>query len=726
MEYFHIPYRKLILNVIHNMNVKFSIKNNKCYFDNNGSIKIVNILYDSDEEQKKYHKYIINWTGDFCQKSKITNNGRHAFDLKNGNYQFEIISLINSEYTSGPYEVSITSPEQIQIIKADHSYNDKTKHQIKIECTGGEPPYIYYCNSQYIISKNNNVVFNNLISSEYQVYVIDSNNCKALYKNNITINGGPPKIVYTKTIEPPIFNGYVDLEIKVLGRSGPFIVSLQNKNTNENINIDSNHITKKDHYTYTYSIKNIASPGSYLLIIVGQNGETIKKDIDLDYKSAYQININSFPNTHKESNIFYETEFIYNTILFPYHIIKDNINIWNILNSSSINLYIKERKNEYQKLSKSINIVNLPIIKFGSDTKDWFFYFYIYPGIRADNINRNNTNELHIKDDNQNKWPVTLGLDNMTIDKQNISLIRGSMILLGGSYQDIIPNKNIYILPNNNEVPNFIYQINPFNKMSLKNAYNIGISTNINFLENFIHNSLEDYEEIKNLLCYINNPNNIYSLYTTKNINYNGSIYISFTTNILNYTIELYHYNHQTQKLNLVNTQNTHYTKNSIYLKDLAEEDLILIKARDYKGCHPTTILHNNITFKYKEYFEHIKEILKNNSIILNIFKYGDLIVSPKFNQIHTNINNIIDSNKSDNFLNITCSRNDIKYYIKGPNNYCETYLGNTSLRNLAHGVYNISLDQEDCDKNNIYHFNKNILISNNQKSLYLEFLPNI
>lgn len=769
------------------MNIIFNITNNLCYNDSSGSIIIDRIIFDNEPEANLYTSYIIQWDGDL-EDAIISTDGRSVTNLKNGTYTTKVIST--SSISESPlFTSNITSPSELKIKNVQHSeYSCGDNGEILIEIEGGQPPYSYYAGSTSVVSSAQIGQLTGLSPNEYEISVVDSNNCTSIYSTNINIKTSSISYSITDITNPQIYDGPVKIKLEING-PGPFSIFFEPINTSvaDTIFINSletEHLQSisEDGLTFYYLIVDKIYPGSYNLIISNNFGCSITGSVSIPNISAINIGINTNGNNGEPIYNLTSTLPIFDTVLIPYKHIIDNSDLWQAIKQYNLKDDIKFKINDSLYTFKIVrNILDkyciednkIEILKLGNNYTDWFFYFYIAPSINLSTNPEFINTEIKLVHNNQ-EFNITLGLSNNDLDIENCSLVRGSLILNDLGYHEFINGGNAYVyLSDPDNMTDYDFIIKKIKKTTLKNMYTIDYVTAINFLEQFnVLNEFvslsqtaceinkTDYEYIVQLKKFIKSLNNFNNLDSVEIANidavrYTGSLnlfitgqalFTEFDGNTITNNFDIQYFTFDEDSLNLQQFYlGNNLIQNITSLSEL-KDGFIIVRVSDIFNNKPKVININNLSsVTYDQHFVSAKKtIQKYNSNILDRFLYGDILVyigvlqdsnddipssppSLPTNPIVITIPSIKSTNDSTNTgsLTIEVLPQNASCWIYGPKNYHKNFIGETKFENLIPGVYTIVGDQEYLSNNSLYDNEYRIFLSKGANQiLTVEFAP--
>jgi hypothetical protein len=668
------------------MEISFSISNNICINDSNGSVVIESINFEDSNEAFLYRNYIIVWSGNFDENTFISTDGFIVENLKNGLYQFSLFSP-DSQQQSQIYNVEITSQSSEIIIKnlkyLDYSCNESA--YIYIEVDGGVPPYNFIAGNTNLISNDNKAKIENLSNGLYEVSVRDSNGCTVIYDKILEIKDHTFSNIINNVLPPQLHNSYGLLDISLIGE-GPFsFLFVDQLEPEKKIYIDTfetKYIKSVDteNSIYNYFFDDLITPGIYTLTIRNSSGCSNFIDfLNIPNSLPIEVSINLSNSGSFSVPNYSEPLPIFDTLLIPYKFIVNNSELWTYIKNKNIkdniDLFINNEK--YETLitrnildKECLDQGDIEILRLGNDPEDWFFYLYISPGININSEPDLLSAKINIKTKNE-IFDITLGLDqNQLIDTNNPSIIIGSFILDDLGYPEYHNGGevNVSLLPPLSfEDKNF--NIKNITKLTSLNTYSVGFVTILNFLEQFdvlisrininsisaCNLSNEKYQyilNIKNLLKAINSFNNLNSIfiYNPLDIVYQGSISLGISGNNFftlfnneiiqnNYSIEYYYIKNNSNLLYNIYI-GSKIVENVNTVNNLPE-GFYIIKIKDlYKNIVRTINFQNNFIDYDDHFIKSKKMIQKFNSNLLSSFNYGDILIyiGQEFSSVGDNI----------------------------------------------------------------------------------------
>lgn len=658
--------------------ISYEQNNNVCFNDALGSIIIDQINLVGVSEQTSFASFTIQWSGSFDSLSQISTDGRLAQFLKNGNYSFSILSLIDSSIL-GPYNITISSPPELIItnVKYNKYACSSDGGLVRIYISGGTPPYSVSAGGVSDITSNSDILLSGIIPGEFDIVVSDANNCSYTYDRPLTILDSTIDVTFTEILSPTLYNSYGSVRLNITGY-GPFNMWFTNLLTNEIIYIDglsTEYISNViDDTIYEYLITDKLIPGEYSVSIKNNFGCSIEQSLEVPNLAPMSVSC-FIANDDRETFANKQLSLpIFDTILIPYKYIQQNSTLWqlikeyNLKDSISINID-GVRKNykivRYMLDKYCLDENRIEILRLGNSSDEWFYYLYIAPSVNvAANFSLVNSSYEIINPLSGETYPLTLGLssDN-NIDKENPSLIRGSFLLNGIDHNQFVNSatyinytdrqNNAYISFEDSISSDHDFFVQNISKKVLKNIYLAGYVTAINFLEQFNRlniyvnvndtactSSNDDYQymlKIKSLIKEINNLNNISNTYifNLDNIPKLGQIVLSIDgpesfllsdgiTQANAYDINYYYFDEDSTKL-LNFYQNNEPVKTQ-YLKNVSS-GYVIVRIKDIYSNIPRTINLNNTIVEYDNHFVVAKNIIqKLNPNITPLFLYGDIL----------------------------------------------------------------------------------------------------
>ena len=698
-----------------------------------------------------------------------------SVSLPNG---FGIIDPISSNNQS---ILQIPHALLIQSVKSSKSVCDNNG-SITVFVDGGVPPFRYALGSIFANSSDRTYRFNNLEPGTYNVTVIDSTGYIAAHTEEIVIEDANIEFTLNNLLPPTLLDSYAKLDFSIYG-VGPFNLIFTNKETQQTIEVgafETQYITDIVDDEYKYVINDLIVPGLYTLTIASTNNTcSISQDIIIPNITPMSVNVSVVPDEPININAPIITLDILDTLLIPYKHIQTNSDLWHLVKDynlkDNIYLWINDERYEYRivrtMLDKyCLNEEKIEILKLGNSAEDWYFYLYIAPSI---NLTTNPellgaTIALGTQDGTI-KHNVIIGLsDNGKIENDSASLIKGSLIVDGIAFPDIITGltANVSIGVSELGLGSNDFELRNIHKTHLTNIYNAGIVTAINFLENFnvlneyvstsqttCNTSKEDYDylvQIKQLLLSINNINNLSNtyLFNSNNTVHTGQLncfaaintpMVTDTGNIDNaYTTEYFTFNIDSDHVSrfIINNQEV---KNVGVISGI-DSRYIIARMMDNYGNRPRSIIYENGTIiSYDEHFVKSQQIIQQvNSGILHDFVYGDVLiyvppaqsetplppdpnptpptpVNPTPTPVETTpIVEMSKDNTNTGSLQINVFPLNTKCIIYGPQKYEHAFTGNTVFINVIPGVYKIVGDKDDLKTKNLYQNEYRIIVDKN------------
>lgn len=653
--------------------ITYSTTDNFCYDSSNGSIDISSIIFD--DLSGAFSEYTINWTSDnyAIDSNQIRDNGRSIILLYNDTYHFTIESLSSSS-SLGPYDVTVSSPNQFGIVGLkSSSYSCGENGDILVSVSGGVPPYYFNIGSNSTSQSSPEYLATGLVPASYIVQITDSNGCVAtnltdvastiiIKDANFTIND---IIIY----QPQILDSYGRFDITISGY-GPFSFSFDGPNNVNYGGLDTTNLISYDNSTniYKYSFVDILTPGNYNVVIKNTFGCSSTIPITIPNLNPISVSMNVSPN-NKSTTIVPKLSYpIYDTIFIPFSNIQNNSSLWNLIQK-----FIQQNKVDLKinnsivthKISKNflypycIDNNKIEIVRLDNNSDNWFFCFHIGPGIDLlNNLNIIN-NEIFFIDKNSNQeYKCLLGLntDNQ-ISHDYPSLLMGSFFIQGINTEQF-PDGSTINLKISSVAPNidsdYDFTIKNINNYIYYNLYNNSYMTSLYFLDNFnvlIENidinqtacsiSNEDFQYIQNIkqmLLAMNNFNNYQSLYIfNQELSDIGSISLFVTGNttaLLNnneivdniFSINYFTFNENSDKLYSFYSNNRKIY-NTTQLNNISD-GYVIIRITDTNNNKVKFINLNNNTITYDNHFLNVQNILQEfNPKIKSLFEYGDILV---------------------------------------------------------------------------------------------------
>lgn len=753
-------------------NIQHSKIDNLCYNGKKGSISIEQINFVGKKELEDFEKYTIRWEGNFDGDTMLSSDHRTISNLKRGDYQYNIDSLVTDK-TLGPYNVTITSPPLLQIVDVTYDqYSCNNDAQIIITVSGGKPPYYATVGPYYKESPGNVITLTKVEPGNYNISISDDNYC-VVGHSDITIEDSTISAQVIDTLPPLMRNGFGVLKIKITTGIRPFHLSFQNTELQETITLQDNelseYIYKAEGGSYFLKINNLLRPGPYLLTIASDVSNcSCSVDFNIPNISPTTVSCDISPDIPSLSYSQHNILPILDTIIIPYQQIIDNTNLWQYIKTielgNSISLKINDTTKNYKVMrficGKDTN--QIEVLRLGENSDEWFFYFHIAPGINTDEYSNLSSSIITIVNNNQ-EYPLSIG----EIDPNQASLIRGSFIISGSGLdqfsasqnESTIESKNkVYISINkssNIEDYDFVTEIT--SKTIQTNTYKVGSATTIAFLENstklnvYVNNNQTSYtipendidyvENIKNLLSAINNISNLKNIYiyNKSSMRHTGKLAVFIEGNralisennqtIINtYNINYYTFNSTDQQVKAFYQNNNLYNNN---LLTKLNSGYLIIKVQDSYQNKPDYIDIGEGAITANDHYTQAKNTLQqsSSSAIANFFELGDILVyiplvnpqqnhntPPGNNQSNNSIIIVQQSEDTSNTasLSVTLVKPNIKCYLTGPQNYSYTITQNTKFTNMISGVYNIKGDNADLTSNFLYQNNYSLLVNPN------------
>jgi hypothetical protein len=770
------------------MNITYTSTNNNCFNQSLGSIIIESIVFTVPEESL-YQTYTIEWTGDFTN-SLISNDQFQATLLPNGTYSFKLIST-SSSAESETYTVTITSPEELTISYVKYiDYACSDTGSLYLEINGGVPPYYYNLGPYNITSQEKTAKFENIDPGRYPLSIRDSNQCQYIWNSEINIRDADISYSIQEISPPKLLNSFVTLALNISGH-GPFNFTFINQDILDNIYIDTFETKYLQNISidnvYTYLFNDILVPGTYSVTIQSVHGCSISQDITLPNIEPMTVNMSISTNSTNESESFIVDQPlpIFDTILVPYKLIINNSSIWQIIKNKTINdnleLFINDQKYSFTIYKIYLNKYctndnQIQILRLDNNPNNWYYYFYIAPGINL-NANPELINaKIQLKHDDQT-FDISFGLKEGNLDHENVSLIRGSFILSDVGYNQFFNGSEIDVkIGEPVQSDDKDYYIKNVKKNIANNIYLSNFVTILSFLEYFsVLNSEvyidqtscninpEDYQyiiNIKKLLKNINNFNNNNDVYifnsqyyqinnNVLSLNIIGNEFILIDEDQVSNNYNIQYFNINKNNDNLLQMYIGSKKLENIFSVSGLQQGYYIVRIKDKYGNIPRFINYDisGATVNYDEHFLIAKKFIQNfNDHLLDKFIYGDIlifignedidvinnplipstpqppnIISPIPERIIKNIEQTKDSSNS-NSLTINMIQN-VKYHVYGPNNYSYTDSNSVKITNMVPGVYTIIGNAEELINNSLYQNETRINIEKNKTyEVYINF----
>lgn len=781
-----------IINIGLNGFINYTITNNRCNNDNSGKIDINQISFDN--LYSNFIDYVIIWSSPLLtDPDQIRSNGDSIINLLAGNYTFTIQSL-NTSASLGPFTLTVTQPTPFQITKVDFTeFSCEGSGSGAIELSGGVAPYTLNINGSIISQSSTQIIIDNLQPGTQAISIVDKNGCSPynltnIDLNNINIRDANFYVIDYTVLPPELLDGYGFLSISVQGY-GPFTFSFKGPTEIAFSALDNNNfIFDTTTNTYQYVFNNILSPGTYDIFIQNPLGCVVQTSITIPNLVPMTTAITTRANTQYNSFVAQSALPIFNTIFIPFSNLQSNSDLWTLIqkfiHNGKIDIKINDNETQYAIVRNFLapycvqdNLIE--VVRLGNSMKDWFFCFYVAPGINLiSNTQIIGANISLIDKKNHQEYPIVLGLDeDEAISSEKPSLLIGSLTI-PGTDNNFYDGIDAYVSISNTRPEtqdNNAIKIQNIKTSNYYNLYSLGYNLCIYFLEDFntITENLdinfsacsisnENYKyivNIKNLLLDLNNFNNYQNLYVYNNnfITNNGLVSIFINGNLTipkngtiinnNYDISYFSFDNKSESL-LTFYKNNKPVKGTIL--DKISSGYVLVRIYDINNNKPKFIaLNNNATQTYDEHYIEMLNFLQiYNPKIKNLFQYGDIIIkvpdsneqnlglplSPitiEFDEIITdrytidNAEIIKQSNISENsaVININTSIPEAVCYLLGPKNYKQQFIGNTIFQNVIPGVYNIVGDETYLRDNYLQQNNfKIIALKNREYNLSINF----
>ena len=648
---------------------------------------------------------------------------------------------------------------------------------------GGLPPFRYAVGSISSTTPDRSYKFTGLAPGTYNITVIDSTNNIVLFPTTIVIEDTRLEATIKNIYAPTLLDsfGIVNLSITC---ERPFSMIFI-KDTGDRIEIpafDTQYLVSKSDNTYSYRIHNLLTPGQYEAIIMDNKGCSVVENITIPNAQAMSVNVSIIPDDPIIINSPLLSLDIFDTLLIPYHYIQDNSELWQLIKNYNLKdhiyLYINNERYEFRVVRTMLDKYcldenKIEILKLGNTSSDWYFYLYIAPSINLTTNPEFMGASIKIGTiDGSTLFDMVLGLsEDGQLEQDRPSLIRGSILLNGVAFPDLISGFSANISVGVSEIGEATndFIIENIKKAQLRNTYNAGIVTTINFLENMsilneyvtiaqttCNTSSEDYEylvNIKNLLVVINNWNNLGNIYvfngrniiSTGQLNCFANIAASILTengNVENsYTTEYFTFDQKSSHISRF-VLNNQEVKNVGVLGGI-DSRYVIARIKDSYNNSPNSIIYENGSIiTYDEHFIKSQQIIQQiNSNIMHDFQYGDILIyvpllTPEENAPAppdpspvsptppnlpqpTNTNNIpiveISKDTSNtSSLVVKVFPTNTKCILYGPKNYEHSFIGDTNFINAVPGIYKIIGEIEDLKNKNLYQNEYRIIIDKN------------
>jgi hypothetical protein len=759
------------------MKINFTKQDPLCYNANNGYININTI----DLSLAERHKYGIDYTIEWSENVSIEQIKSKFFinNLKADTYKFR---LCNNTICSDWHQIELNNPNQIKIISIDQD-NDLCKQvaSVSIKTEGAKPPLIAHFGTNLAFSDNDTIHITGIYHSvSDHITITDSQNCSIKSENIININFSQ-LFHEIKSIKPPIIHDDHPQELIICIKNSPgshkFIIYESVDNIKQQIvaetQFDDNHsILQNDNNSIkNYNLSNIVYPGSYIIDIIDQNNCVYTTDtIHIPNLHPLKVNIKYHNNNIIPNINIVETEFIFDTILIPYHRMINDLNLleWikNLRLSSIINLTIGKQKyqqkiikydKDYTKYQNNI----FDILQLGSSSEDWYFSINIGKG-----FNRSNdvfSDNIYIEINDQ-QYLVIPSLDS---DINSFKLIRGNLLTNSFSTNQF-KNSNILQIYHSDDINDKISDITYNQSYSFYNTYKPGLIFTINLIDNnysttqidlnspenyiFDFKNIKQIDNLKYTLQQINQYTNNINISAINNTEFNGQLSVYPIGGVPldkdTYNIQYYQYNTDTQEL-----LNIYYNNQIVKSNNLFQlpPGTYIIKISDSTGNKLKYINNEPYDNHYGAALSFIENQLGITTQKIN-FNYGDVIVNimdDNTAQIMSDINQNIpglsiqdsittlkslsvigndiliingDHSHLDNEI-IIIINNEVDCTIIGPNNFKHIFNRNIKLVHLSPGVYTITGDDQQLEYKHLSNTTNKIYIGDNTKEyIHLHF----
>ncbi len=174
-----------------------------------------------------------------------------AFNLSSGTYQIVVTDAAGCQ-SSISSTLSPSNGPIIQAVNVTPSSCTGSTGSINISVLGGIPPYMYSIDNGTTFQPSN--IFNGLPAGNYDIVVMDSNNCSTM--TTITVSGsGSPSITSITTTNPACGSTNGSITINATGGFPPFMYSIDGGTTFVSTNVFTN-----------------LPGGTYNIVVEGTNG----------------------------------------------------------------------------------------------------------------------------------------------------------------------------------------------------------------------------------------------------------------------------------------------------------------------------------------------------------------------------------------------------------------------------------------------------------------------
>jgi len=706
-------------------------------------------------------------------------------------YPIEIDSYISLPIVSGLTDPNLSNnvssldiQPQVYIDKVSFvDSNCGNNGNISISIGGGLPPFRYTIGSISFTTSDRNHKFTGLAAGDYDIVVIDSTNTVILFPTTVVIEDNILEATINNIYAPTLLDSFGILNLSVTCKLPFSLIFI--KDTGERIEIpafDTKYLVSKSDHTYSYKIYDLLTPGEYEAIIIDNKGCSIVENITIPNAQAMSVNISVIPDNPIIINSPLLSLDIFDTLLIPYHYIQNNSELWQLIKNYNLKdyiyIYINNERYEFRVVRTMLDKYcldenKIEILKLGNTSLDWYFYLYIAPSINLTTNPEFMGASIKIgTTDGSVLFDIVLGLsEDGQLEQDHPSLIRGSILLNGVTFPDLISgfSANISVGVNDIGEAKNDFTIENIKKTQLRNIYNAGIVTAINFLENMsilneyvmisqtACNTLpEDYKylvNIKNLLVTINNWNNIGNIYlfNAKNITSTGQLncFANIATSILtengnvenSYTTEYFTFDQKSNHISKF-VLNNQEVKNVGVLGGI-DSRYVIARIKDNYNNSPNSIIYENSSIvTYDEHFVKSQQIIQQiNSNIINDFLYGDILIyipilTPEENApapldpspVSPIPPNLPQPNNTNNIPIVEISKDtsntsslvvkvfptNTKCILYGPKNYQYAFIGDTNFINVVPGIYKIIGETEDLKNKNLYQNEYRVIIDKN------------
>lgn len=748
------------------MDIDYTINNVTCNGDDNGSISIDTVTLTSGEFNLYGLNYTIDWTDNIPSENIITNNFV-AISLPADTYGFRIFG--NSNYSAWTY-VDVTEPDELSINSITKSHNPcENNSSITVNVTGGTPPYTATYDVLSVTSSGNSILFSGLnINYSSIISVTDANNCSVNSDSTIDIEFSSPSVSFLDQSPPRIYDDHLESFTFSITGAGPFKIIIWNSENGIKQSVyntidffNTSYITSITDNIFSYNIGSLLFPGSYIFDIFDSNNCSItSSEVNAINSNPLSVNIVSTNNNPIDNSFYVTTSTIFDTLLIPYNLLVNNNTILDFIKALNNNDKILLQLNDVEYLQKVIkfnknksnyNNNYIDILQLGPTQDLWFFSIQISIGFDYSTITNIFTDNLYLVYNNE-QFIVVPELNN---DSSSIKLIRGSILSPSFNTAQFSKNSKIGLYNLENNIYNFLYELDYAQKDTLYNTYSVGSILCLNILDHpmLVSNfdistpsfsasldKLSYQQKIYSSLEYLNNTTKTILCAATQNFQHNGSINMLISGGYItsNYNISYKYWNEST------NTLENIYFNNNILTDSRAfglKEGIYILRITDIYNNKIKTVNSISYDTHYAEAINYINNVL--NTTTTNIdFVYGDLLIpifrySVSSSTIQNNIigtepdevidppepidlfPDIIDINVTtntsyNNNLLININPNNILCNISGPNGYYKIFSNGTRFNNLPPGVYYINGESSYLSSNYLFNNPTTIYVTNN------------